>query len=85
MSINSNDKEIERRVLMLDTDERSGLVASLALACHKLGVSLEITTGHNHILLTFPADQQTTDSVVAALRLVPGVNNIHPYNVLVAA
>jgi hypothetical protein len=74
-----------RRVLMLETDERSGLVAELALACHKLGVSLEITTGHNHILLTFTADQKTTDSTVAALINVPGVESVFPYNVLAAA
>ena len=73
-----------RRFLMLKTDERSGLVATLALACHELGVSLEITTGHNHILLTFNADQATTDSVVVALEKVPGVEEVHPYQVVSA-
>ena len=76
---------LQRRVFLLDTDERGGLVASLALECHKLGVSIEITTGLNHILLTFQGDQKTTDSVVRALGVVPGVHHVHPYSVLSAS
>jgi hypothetical protein len=73
----------ERQVLMLDTDERSGLVAAIALECHKLGVSIEITTGHNHILLTFNSELSLTDSIVSSLAKVPGVNAVHLYDVLV--
>jgi hypothetical protein len=38
-----------RRVMLLETDERAGLVAALTLACANAGVSLEITTGQGHV------------------------------------
>jgi len=76
--------ENSRRVLLLETDERSGLVAAIAAACHKGGVSLEITTGLSHVLLTFEADGAVTNSTIAALSAVPGVSAVHPYTVMTA-
>jgi hypothetical protein len=73
-----------RRVLLLETDERSGLVAAIAETCHSGGVSLEITTGMSHVLLTFEANQATTDGTVAALAKIPGVDAVHPYTVMTA-
>ena len=34
-----------RRVVLLETDERAGLVASLANVCAERGVSLDISSG----------------------------------------
>lgn len=74
--------EKTRRVLLLETDERPGLVAAVAACCAENGVSLEITTGPGHILVTFEA----ADPVVAALRTalegVSGVTQAHPYQVV---
>lgn len=70
-----------RRVLMLETDERPGLVAQLTAACTARGVSLDISTGPGHVLITFVADDALTAIVVAELRKVAGVSEVHPYEV----
>jgi hypothetical protein len=70
-----------RRVVLLETDERAGLVASLAAACAAQGVSLEITTGPGHVVITFEADAATADHLWPALRQVPGVQGLHAYAV----
>lgn len=70
-----------RRVLLLETDERAGLVASLAAACAARNVSLEITTGPGHVLITFATDSDTLAVVAADLNQVPGVQNVQPYTV----
>jgi len=72
-----------RRVLLLETDERAGLAAELTSACAARGVSLEISTGPGHVLLTFEADDETTTQAVDALKQVKGVDNVHPYSVAV--
>ena len=74
--------EPARRVLMLETDERAGLVSAIASACHAAGVSLEITTGLSHVLLTFEADGAVTEQTAEALRALPGVAGVYPYTVL---
>ena len=70
-----------RRVLLLETDERAGLVAGLAATCASRAVSLEITTGPGHVLLTCAADQPTLEALVPALLAVPGVVSLRPYTV----
>jgi hypothetical protein len=78
-----NAKEIvSRRVVLLGTDERAGLVAAIAAQCHALGVSLEITTGISHVLLTFEATDRVADEVVAKLQTVAGVQDAHAYAVV---
>jgi osmotically-inducible protein OsmY len=72
-----------RRVLLLQTDERAGLAAALTSTCAARGVSLEISTGPGHVLLTFEADNETTDRAVDALKQVAGVDNVHSYSVAV--
>jgi hypothetical protein len=74
-----------RRVLLLETDERSGLVASIAETCHSHGVSIDITTGLSHVLLTFEADGAATKRAIAALSTIPGVSSVHPYTVMTAS
>ena len=74
--------ENARRVLMLETDERAGLVSAISSACHAAGVSLEITTGLSHVLLTFDADGLTTERTAEALRALSGVAGVYPYTVL---
>jgi hypothetical protein len=71
-----------RRVVLLETDERAGLVAALTLACANASVSLDITTGTGHVLLTFSADTETVARVQTALASVPGVRHIHLYQVI---
>jgi hypothetical protein len=70
-----------RRVILLDTDERAGLVASIADACAARSVSLEITTGPGHVIVSFAADDEAVDDLVAAFRRIGGVNAVHPYAV----
>lgn len=70
-----------RRVLLLETDERAGLVASLAAACAARDVSLEIVTGPGHVLITCDADDPTLAALVPALQSVPGVVSLRPYSV----
>lgn len=70
-----------RRVLLLETDERAGLVASLAAACAARNVSLEITTGPGHVLITFAASSDTLAALITDLKQVPGVQDVQPYTV----
>lgn len=70
-----------RRVLLLETDERAGLVAGLAAACASQKVSLEIVTGPGHVLITFAAAESTLDTLLSSLQHVPGVLGLHPYTV----
>ena len=71
-----------RRVVLLETDERAGLVAELAVVCAAQGISLEITTGPAHVLLTFAAAEQTVDKLRPRLEAVPGVERVQVYQVL---
>ena len=73
--------ESTRRVILLDTDERAGLVASIANTCADKGVSLEIATGPGHVIISFAADDATLESLVKTLGSIEGVNEIHPYAV----
>jgi hypothetical protein len=74
-------EKLVRRVVLLETDERSGLVARLAEACAERGVSLEISTGPGHVLITFAASDNEADETLAALRSVAGVSTAHAYTV----
>jgi hypothetical protein len=71
----------QRRVLLLETDERAGLVASIANACAEQKISLEIATGPGHVLITFAADEPHVEAVRKALLALPGVSGVHPYTV----
>ncbi len=75
------EQPLPRRVVLLETDERAGLVAALTLACAEAGVSLDITTGPGHVLMTFAAGGRTVARVQAALAAVPGVRRVHLYQV----
>ncbi len=77
--ITVNPISAPRRVLLLETDERAGLVAALAAVCAAQDVSLEITTGASHVLLTFAADDSQMAPLLDALRSVPGVEQAHVY------
>lgn len=70
-----------RRVVLLATDERAGLVAAIADACAGRGVSLEISTGPGHVLLTFTAGEAEAQATLRALEKVPGVAGVHAYKV----
>jgi hypothetical protein len=72
---------VTRRVLLLETDERAGLVAGLAAACAGQDVSLEIVTGPGHVLITFAADDTTLATLLPHLKAVPGVISLLPYAV----
>ena len=71
-----------RRVLLLETDERAGLVAALAAACAAQDVSLDIVTGPGHVLITFDAEDGTMARLLPDLRVVGGVTSVVPYTVL---
>ncbi len=73
---------MHRRVVLLDTDERAGLVAELTDACRRKGVSLEISTGPGHVLLSFEADDETTEATCEGLRAVHGVEDVRAYAVV---
>lgn len=75
----------KRRVLLLETDERPGLVASLAAVCAARDVSLEITTGPEHVLMTFVASDARVAALAEGLRNVPGVTGVSPYSVATLA
>lgn len=68
-----------RRVVLLETDERAGLVASLAAVCASQQISLDITSGPGHVLITFAADDDALDKLRPSLEAVPGVMRVHPY------
>ena len=74
---------LPRRVLLLETDERAGLVAALADACAAQGVSLEMVTGPGHVLLSFAADDLTAERLLPSLRAIGGVLDLQPYTVAV--
>jgi hypothetical protein len=71
-----------RRVFLLETDERAGLVAALAAACAARDVSLDITTGPGHVLLTFDASDTQVAALVGDLAAVGGVMSVRPYQVV---
>ncbi len=71
-----------RRVVLLETDERAGLVAALTATCAAVGVSLDIVTGPGHVLITFDTDDATLAHLLPALGAVGGVVTATPYTVL---
>ena len=75
---------LPRRVVLLETDERAGLVAAVTLACADAGVSLEIATGPGHVLLTFAAEEATVARVQTALVGIPGVGQVRLYQIMPA-
>lgn len=70
-----------RRVMLLNTDERAGLVASLAAKCAEKAVSLEISTGPGHVVLTFQSNEQTVEDLNSSLSEIDGVVDIKTYSV----
>ena len=76
---------MSRRVVLLATDERAGLVAALANACAARGVSLDISTGPGHVLITFAASDSESQGTLDALRQIAGVASAHAYTVAVPA
>ena len=71
-----------RRVVLLQTDERAGLVAALTAACAARSVSLDIVTGPGHVLVTFDTDDMTLSLLLPELQAVGGVVEATPYTVL---
>ena len=71
-----------RRVVLLQTDERAGLVAALAALCAAEDVSLDIVTGPGHVLITFDTDDATLAALLPKLSAVGGVTETTPYTVL---
>lgn len=74
---------LPRRVVLLETDERAGLVAALAAACAAHGVSLELVTGPGHVLLSFAAETEVAERLLPSLRAIGGVLDLQPYVVAV--
>jgi len=58
----------------INTDERAGLVASLAAKCAEKAVSLEISTGPGHVVLTFQASEQTVADLSLSLSDIEGLS-----------
>jgi len=73
---------LSRRVVLLQTDERAGLVAALAAACAAREVSLDIVTGPGHVLVTFDTDDATLERLLPEFESVAGVVSATPYTVL---
>jgi len=73
---------LSRRVVLLQTDERAGLVAALAAACAAREVSLDIVTGPGHVLVTFDTDDATLERLLPEFQSVAGVVSATPYTVL---
>lgn len=73
---------LSRRVVLLQTDERAGLVATLAAACAAREVSLDIVTGPGHVLVTFDTDDATLERLLPEFESVAGVVSATPYTVL---
>ena len=71
-----------RRVVLLQTDERAGLVAALTATCAARDVSLDIVTGPGHVLVTFDTDDATLEHLLPELQAVSGVVLATPYTVL---
>lgn len=80
MSITTNDQR--RWVLLLETDERAGLVAAISRCCAEANVSLEITTGPQHVLLTCRCNEAVLHEALEALRMVDGVASVQFYEVI---
>ncbi len=74
--------ESPRRVVLLETDERAGLVAALAAVCAAESVSLDIVTGPGHVLITFDSDEATLGTLLPKLASVGGVVAATPYTVV---
>lgn len=72
----------QRRVVLLETDERAGLVASLAAACAAQAISLDIVTGPGHVLITFETDDTSLPRLLSALQSVDGVVAATSYTVV---
>ena len=72
----------QRRVVLLETDERAGLVAALSAVCAAQSVSLDIVTGPGHVLITFDTDETALAALLPKLQAVGGVVSATPYNVL---
>lgn len=73
---------LPRRVVLLQTDERAGLVAALSAACAARNVSLDIVTGPGHVLVTFDTDDATLERLLPEFQSVDGVVSATPYTVL---
>lgn len=73
---------LPRRVVLLETDERAGLVAALSAACAARDVSLDLVTGPGHVLVTFDTDDATLADLLPALGSIGGVISATPYTVL---
>ena len=71
-----------RRVVLLETDERAGLVAALSAVCATQDVSLDIVTGPGHVLITFDTNDATLARLMPELQDVDGVISAAPYTVL---
>ncbi len=74
--------EAPRRVVLLETDERAGLVAALAATCAAEEVSLDIVTGPGHVLITFDTGDASLAALLPELGRVGGVVSVTPYTVL---
>ena len=74
--------QARRRVVLLQTDERAGLVAALAALCAAEDVSLDLVTGPGHVLITFDTDDATLAALLPKLSSVGGVVGTTPYTVL---
>ena len=70
-----------RRVVLLETDERAGLVAALSAVCAAQDVSLDIVTGPGHVLITFDTDAPTLETLLPQLAAIGGVVSATPYTV----
>jgi hypothetical protein len=82
MSPETSPLPTPRRVVLLQTDERAGLVAALSAACAARDVSLDIVTGPGHVLVTFDTDEATLARLLPELSAVGGVVSATPYTVL---
>lgn len=80
--MDTNQLLAQRRVMLLETDERAGLVAGIAASFASQGLSLDITTGPGHVLLTFLAQDDQMETIGEVVSSVPGVKAIHPYSVV---
>lgn len=74
--------ETPRWVVLLQTDERAGLVAALAATCAAENVSLDIVTGPGHVLITFETDDATLSTLLPKFSAIGGVVSANSYTVL---
>jgi len=73
------DRQAARRVVLLQTDERAGLVAAIADACAERGISLDIATGPGHVLISIAMEETGLEPLLAAFRAIPGVASAYSY------